>query len=357
MAIGEHRGWLSVSPVANRNLLAVDLATALAPALPSIFVRLRNLFDLDARPDVIAEHLALDPLLAPSVEQQPGLRVPAHSIPSSLAMRAILGQQVSVRGASTLAGRFAQRFGEPIKTPLACLNRIAPTAESLAAARSDHARQPRLAERRAESLRNLARGSLAREIDLEWESTRPRSSNDSWSFPALDRGPRSTSRCALAMARRFSAGDLGLLKASRLKSAERLGKAAEHGRPVAGLCGHASVGKPRYTLPTRTSSTPFGVRSMTTTTCYSYYRLSPGPIVRAGRRTIRDRICLCRNIRAGEGRRLVATGRAPFDSVREQLAEYFAGERHEFDVRLKLAGTPFQQRVWQELVESPLARR
>src|SRR5262245_23394316 len=53
VAIGEHRGWLSVSPVANRNLLAVDLATQLAPALPSILVRLRNLFDLDARPDVI----------------------------------------------------------------------------------------------------------------------------------------------------------------------------------------------------------------------------------------------------------------------------------------------------------------
>src|SRR5207244_12764882 len=65
VGVGEHRGWLSVSPVAHRNLLAVDLATALAPALPSILVRLRNLFDLDARPDVIAGHLALDPLPAP----------------------------------------------------------------------------------------------------------------------------------------------------------------------------------------------------------------------------------------------------------------------------------------------------
>jgi methylated-DNA-[protein]-cysteine S-methyltransferase len=44
---------------------------------------------------------------------------------------------------------------------------------------------------------------------------------------------------------------------------------------------------------------------------------------------------------------------APFTVVREQLAEYFAGERQQFDVPLKLAGTPFQQRVWQELVRIP----
>src|SRR5262249_14410441 len=46
VGVGEHRGWLSVSPIADRNLLAVDLATALVPALPSILARLRNLFDL-----------------------------------------------------------------------------------------------------------------------------------------------------------------------------------------------------------------------------------------------------------------------------------------------------------------------
>ena len=123
VCIGEHRGWLSVSPVADRNLLAVDLATALTPVLPSILARLRNLFDLDARPDVIAAHLALDPLLAPSVKRHPGLRVPGAFDSFELGLRAILGQQISVRAASTLAGRLAQRFGESIATPLPCLNR------------------------------------------------------------------------------------------------------------------------------------------------------------------------------------------------------------------------------------------
>ena len=215
VGIGEHRGWLSVSPVADRNLLAVDLATALAPALPSILVRLRNLFDLDARPDVIAGHLALDPL-ARDVGRSgdPGLRVPGAFDSFELGMRAILGQQVSVRGASTLAGRFAERFGEPIETPLACLNRVTPTAESLAAARTTRlpASACRVLARRACGTWR-APSHAARSI---WNpaSTRPRSSPDSSSFPASGRGPRSTSRCArLRWPDAFPAGDLGLKKA------------------------------------------------------------------------------------------------------------------------------------------------
>ena len=167
VAVGEHRGWLSVSRIADRNLLAVDLATALAPALPAIFVRLRNLFDLDARPNIIAEQLVRDPLLASSVARQSGLRVPGAFDAFELAMRAMLGQQVSVRGASTLAGRFAERFGERIATPLACLNRIAPTAESLAAARSTTLASLGLPGARAASLQNLAHVVARREIDLE----------------------------------------------------------------------------------------------------------------------------------------------------------------------------------------------
>src|SRR5262245_38792673 len=60
VAVGEHRGWLSVTQVANRHLLAVNLSTALSPVLPAILVRLRNLFDLDARPHVIAKPLHAD---------------------------------------------------------------------------------------------------------------------------------------------------------------------------------------------------------------------------------------------------------------------------------------------------------
>ena len=232
VGIGEHRGWLSVSPVAQRNLLSVDLATALAPALPSILARLRNLFDLDARPDVISRQLALDSLLAPSVKHQPGLRVPGAFDSFELGMRAILGQQVSVRGASTLAGRFAVRFGEAIETPLACLNRLTPTAESLSAVRSTTLAGLGLPMARAESLRNLARAVVRHEIDLEPGSEPIAIIGRLMDLPGI--GPWTAEYIAMRALRwpdAFPSGDLGLLKAARLKTARALEKSAEPWRP------------------------------------------------------------------------------------------------------------------------------
>jgi AraC family transcriptional regulator, regulatory protein of adaptative response / DNA-3-methyladenine glycosylase II len=232
VGIGEHRGWLTVSPVADRNLLVGDLATALAPVLPSILVRLRNLFDLDARPDVIAGHLALDPLLGPWVAHRPGLRAPGAFDSFELAMRAVLGQQVSVRGASTLAGRFAERFGETIETPLAGLNRISPTAESLASARGGTLAKLGVPRARAESLRNLARAIARREIDLDSGIDPTVTVARLAELPGI--GPWTAGYIAMRALRwpdAFPSGDLALVKASRMKSAKALEKAAEQWRP------------------------------------------------------------------------------------------------------------------------------
>ncbi len=258
VGIGEHRGWLRVSPVAKRNLLAVELSTALAPALPSILVRLRNLFDLDARPDVIAAHLALDPLLAPGVERQPGLRVPGAFDSFELGMRAVLGQQVSVRAASTLASRFAELFGEVIATPLTCLNRIAPTAKAIAggwlaglggqahfsASRLDVVPRPAdgkmsqtpgglgLPNARTESLRSLASAVARREIDLDPGIDPVAVVARLVELPGI--GPWTAEYIAMRALRwpdAFPAGDLGLMKATGLKSAKAIEKAAERWRP------------------------------------------------------------------------------------------------------------------------------
>jgi AraC family transcriptional regulator, regulatory protein of adaptative response / DNA-3-methyladenine glycosylase II len=232
VGIGEYRGWLSVSPVAQRNLLTVDLATSLAPALPSILARLRNLFDLDARPDIIAGHLALDAHLAPWVDRRPGLRVPGAFDSFELGMRAILGQQVSVRGASTLAGRCAQRFGEVIETPLACLNRIAPTAETLSTARGATVAGLGLPVARAETLKNLARAVSGGEIDLEPGVDPTAIVAQLVQLPGI--GPWTAGYIAMRALRwpdAFPTGDLGLLKAARLKSAKSLEKVADGWRP------------------------------------------------------------------------------------------------------------------------------
>jgi AraC family transcriptional regulator of adaptative response / DNA-3-methyladenine glycosylase II len=132
--IGAHTGWLRVRHAPERRALLVELSHALAPALPALLGRLRNLFDLSARPDVVAAHLSQDALLAPIVASAPGLRVPGAFDGFELALRAILGQQVSVKAATTIAGRLAAAFGEPVATPHAGLERLAPTPQRLAVA-------------------------------------------------------------------------------------------------------------------------------------------------------------------------------------------------------------------------------
>ncbi len=191
--IGEHRGWLSVAPAVHGNLLVVNLATELAPALPVILARLRSLFDMDARPDVIAGHLSLDPQLASQIERQPGLRVPGAFDTFELSIRAILGQQVSVRGATTLAGRLAQRFGESIETPLPCLNRTAPSAAALASAAAFRSEQSACQRRAPNACETWRASSPAARSIWPQPSNRRRWWLGSWICPVLARGPRSIS--------------------------------------------------------------------------------------------------------------------------------------------------------------------
>jgi AraC family transcriptional regulator of adaptative response / DNA-3-methyladenine glycosylase II len=134
VAIGRHRGWVVVRLDSKPGGLAVELPAALAPALPQLLARLRGLFDLDARPDVIDAHLSADARLAPLVTACPGLRVPGCFDGFELLSRAVLGQQVSVRAATTLSGRLAAAFGDPVEAPVDGLCRLFPTAERLAVA-------------------------------------------------------------------------------------------------------------------------------------------------------------------------------------------------------------------------------
>ncbi|WP_433698486.1 AlkA N-terminal domain-containing protein [Nocardiopsis sp. CA-288880] len=106
--------------------------------LASAVRRCRRLLDLDADPRAVAEALGGDPLLGPIVSAHPGMRSPGHVDPAELAVRAVLGQQVSVRAARTLAGRLVQRFGEPLaeglEVPGGGLTHLFPSPDVLAGA-------------------------------------------------------------------------------------------------------------------------------------------------------------------------------------------------------------------------------
>lgn len=232
VGIGRRRGSLRVTPIGGKAALSVELSTELAPALPSILARLRSLFDLDARPDVVAAHLSLDPRLAESVRRRPGLRLPGAFDPFELALRTILGQQVSVRGASTLAGRFAQAFGEPISTDAGCLNRLTPTAERIAAATTDELAALGVPKARAECISNLARGVAAGAVDLEPGIDPAAAVARLQKIPGI--GPWTAEYVAMRALRwpdAFPAGDLHLRKAFSSVSTKALEAAAEAWRP------------------------------------------------------------------------------------------------------------------------------
>jgi AraC family transcriptional regulator of adaptative response / DNA-3-methyladenine glycosylase II len=158
-----HTGWLTAEPTAGRSTptLRLEVSASLAPVLLPLLARVRRLFDLSADPQQIAAQLG------PLAEAYPGLRLPGAFEGFEMGVRVILGQQVSVKAASTLAGRVAKRFGEPIRTPFALLTHLFPTPERIAEAETSELTMLGIVTARAEAIRALAREVADGRIQLE----------------------------------------------------------------------------------------------------------------------------------------------------------------------------------------------
>ena len=115
--IGSGTGVIKVQPAGREPVLAIDVEIEDCLHLKTVIERIRRMFDLDAETGEIAQHLASDVLLQPAVAAHPGLRIPGAWDGFELAVRAILGQQVSVRAARTIAGRIVERWGEGVLFP------------------------------------------------------------------------------------------------------------------------------------------------------------------------------------------------------------------------------------------------
>lgn len=159
--IGKSHGIVSVSPSKGKNALEVRLTSSLTPVLVKVLSRLKQCFDLNSEPLRIARQLGK------VAEKNPGLRLPGAFDGFEVAVRAILGQQVTVKAATTLAGRFAEKFGEPFRSEMATLTRLTPTAERVAAATVDDIARLGIIAKRAESIIALAKGVAIRQINLE----------------------------------------------------------------------------------------------------------------------------------------------------------------------------------------------
>ena len=124
-------GWFDVRFDTSASRLLLVTSDSLLPVLPVLIARIRAMFDLDADLQVI------DSALAPFFQGGEGMRVPGAADGFELAVRAVLGQQITVAAARTIAQRLAHRFGEPIVTPWSELSRLFPTAQALAEASGD----------------------------------------------------------------------------------------------------------------------------------------------------------------------------------------------------------------------------
>lgn len=152
-------GRLTVSKVAEKPALLLNIEFSESSQLLNISHRVRRLFDLDADPFEINKVLGRNPKLKASVKENPGQRVPGCWAPFEIAVRAIVGQQVSVKGATTVMGRIAERYGHETEFGL-CF----PEAEALQHLDIGNLSMPR---RRAQTIKDLSGSVASGEISFD----------------------------------------------------------------------------------------------------------------------------------------------------------------------------------------------
>jgi AraC family transcriptional regulator of adaptative response / DNA-3-methyladenine glycosylase II len=158
LRLGDATGTVTVRPAENRHALRIQVRFPKLAALPTIIARVRRVFDLAADPIPITAHLAKDPALAPLVEARPGLRVPGAWDGFELAIRAVLGQQITVAAAATLAGRLVTAYGDSLADPDGALTHVFPSPGALATADLTALGMPRA---RAAALSAVAAAAVA----------------------------------------------------------------------------------------------------------------------------------------------------------------------------------------------------
>ncbi len=227
-SLNDHIGWIETALDESATALNLRIRFPEPRWLFLIVERVRRMFDLSADPSQIALHLRRDPMLASRIASRPGLRVPGCWDPFELTIRAVLGQQVTVRGATTLAGRLVRAFGAPVVLGNG-LTHLFPSPEKLADADLGRIGLPRA---RAHSIRSLARAVRDKElvfagvVNVEEFLARFRE------LPGIgDWTAQYVAMRALGEPDAFPSGDLGLLRAAAVRNARQLEDRAQAWRP------------------------------------------------------------------------------------------------------------------------------
>jgi AraC family transcriptional regulator, regulatory protein of adaptative response / DNA-3-methyladenine glycosylase II len=176
-------GILSVGPSGKRaGYIECELQLEDLRDLTAAVQRCRRLLDLDADPEAVAGYLSGDPVLGPLARAFPGRRSPGHVDGDELAVRAVLGQQVSVAAARRLGARLVAAFGKPLQQPDGALTHCFPTADTLACADPAALPMPRA---RAAALTGLASALASGELSLDPGADRERAQAQLLALPGI----------------------------------------------------------------------------------------------------------------------------------------------------------------------------
>ena len=205
-------GVVSVSrPAGAKGYVACELELTDLRDVPAAAGRIRRLLDLDADPLTVTEHLAACPVIGPLAAAAPGRRLPGTVDAGEMALRAVIGQQISVRAAGRLAGQLAKRYGRALTAPRHGLTHAFPTPSEIAAIDPDELPMPRS---RAKALVTLARAMAEGDLVLDAGADRQAAEENLLALPGI--GPWTADYIrlrALGDPDAFLPGDLGVRKA------------------------------------------------------------------------------------------------------------------------------------------------